>query len=277
MPIPMPIDPQTTEALAGDIVQARALRQVVRQCSKRYPDMTVHEAYAVQHAVIAQELARGRSVKGRKIGLTSRATQLSFQAQEPTHALLLDDMLVDDGSALPAQRFISPRVEAELAFVLGKPLRGPGLGFWDVLQAVAWAMPALEIIDARMHLVDPETRGARTVVDQIADYGTCAGMVTGASAVDPRGLDFKRVGAIVRRDGVVEETGLCLGVMNHPLLAVAWLANHLGAQGQGLAAGELILAGAFTRPVPMAPGQTVQVDFGLLGTLSVHLTADAQP
>ena len=267
----MPHDLPMIDEAAARLLQARAQRQVTRQCSKAYPDMTVQQAYAVQHRLIELELAQGRSVKGRKIGLTSRATQQTFGAHEPTHARLLDDMLFDDGSEVSPQRFISPRIEAELAFVLARPLRGPGVGFWDVLRAVEFAMPALEIIDARMPLVDPETRGARTVVDQIADYGTCAGMVTGSGAVDPRGLDFKSVGAVVRRNGAVEETGLSVGVMNHPFLAVAWLANHLGAHGQGLEAGELILAGAFTRPVPILPGQTVQVDYGPLGSLSVHL------
>lgn len=257
---------------AARIVKARATCQVTRQCSKAYPGMTVPQAYAVQQAVIEEEVAKGRIVSGRKIGLTSRATQQTFQTHEPTHGMLLDDMLFDDGCELSAQRFIGPKIEAELAFVLAKPLRGPGLGFLDVLRAVEFVMPALEIIDARMHMVDPETKGTRTVVDQIADYGTCAGMVRGTHALDPRGLDFGHIGAIVRRDGVVEETGLSLGVMNHPFYAVAWLANHLGAQGQALAAGELILAGAFTRPVPISAGQSVQVDYGTLGTIGFCLS-----
>jgi 2-oxo-hept-3-ene-1,7-dioate hydratase len=179
-------------------------------------------------------------------------------------------MFFAEGSTLPLDRFLSPRIEAELAFVLGQPLQGPGVTLCDALRAVEFVTPAVEIIDARIELVDAQTRGTRSVVDQVADFGTCAGIVVGGRPVRPVDVDLRRVGAIVSRNGVIEETGLSAAVLNHPVNAVAWLANRLAAEGQRLEAGELVLAGAFTRPLPVAPADTVYVDYGELGSIAFH-------
>ena len=266
------LEPSLIDELVQRLMQARATRVPTRQCSKLHPDMTLEDAYAVQRAWVAREVASGRTVRGRKIGLTSRAIQHSFGASEPTHAPLMDDMFFAEGGPLPIDRFVAPRIEAELAFVLARPLRGPGVTLPDALGAIAYATPALEIIDARMELIDSQTRGARTVVDQVADFGTCAGIVVGGSPVRPEDVDLRRVGAIVSRNGVIEETGLSAAVLNHPVNAVAWLANRLAAEGQRLEAGELILAGAFTRPLPISPTDTVHVDYGELGSVAFHCT-----
>lgn len=262
------LSPSDISSLAQRLRQARADRRPMGQPSKSHPDMTIGDAYAVQRAWVALEQGQGRVAKGHKIGLTSRAIQQTFVAKEPTHAPLMDDMFFEAGGELPLSRFIAPRMEAELAFVLGKPLRGPGLSLFDVLQAVDYVIPAVEIIDSRVELVDPATKTGRAVTDQIADFGTCAGIILSSRLMDARRWDLRRVGALVERNGATEETGLSAAVLNHPLNAVAWLANFLSTDGHGLEAGELVLAGSFTKPLPIHPGDTLHVNYGDMGSIS---------
>lgn len=263
--------------LARNLKKARHERVAIRQCSKSHPDMDLDDAYAVQRAWVAMELEAGRVIKGHKIGLTSRAIQQTFSASEPTHAPLMDDMFFAEGAALALDRYLSPRMEAELAFVIGKDLQGPGVTLFDALQAVEFVTPAVEIIDSRFELVDAHTRSGRSVVDQVADFGTCAGIVVGGRLVRAHDLDLRRVGATVSRNGVIEETGLSAAVLNHPLNAVSWLANRLGMEGRRIQAGELVLAGAFTRPMPISPQETIHVDYGELGSIAFHCAAQGTP
>ena len=206
-------------------------------------------------------------MKGRKIGLTSKALQQTFKAAEPTHAPLMDDMFFSDGAELPTHRFISPRIESELAFVLHKPIIGPDITLFDALDAIAYVTPAIEIIDSRMELIDPLTKGTRSAIDQAADLAGCAGIVIGGRPMRPDAFDISRVGAIVYRNASIEDTGVSAAVMNHPVNAVVWLANKLAESGEHLQAGELILAGAFTRPMPASLGDSFHIDFGALGCI----------
>ena len=263
----------TIQELALQLQQARATRKPIRQFSKSHPDMDLQDAYSVQRAWVGLECAQGRAIKGRKIGLTSRAMQQTFGASEPTHAPLMDDMFLAEGGDLPLGRFNAPRIEAELAFVLGKPLKGPGVSVFDALDAIAFVTPAIELIDARMELVDAQTRGARTVVDQVSDFAGCAGIIVGGRPMRPAELDLTRVGAVVFKNGTIEETGLSAAVLNHPVHALAWLANCLALDSEYLQAGELILAGAFTRPMPVAPMDTIHVDYGPLGSIAFRCVA----
>ena len=267
------LDRSLIQALASQLQSARQARTRLRQFSKSHPGMTLADSYAVQSAWVDLELASGRTVKGRKIGLTSQAMQQTFQASEPTHAPLMDDMFFAEGSVIPTSRFLAPRVEAELAFVLGRALKGPGVTMFDALAAIAYVTPAIEIIDARMELVDALTKGSRSVVDQVADFAGCAGIVVGGRPMKPDEIDLRRVGAILFKNGVIEETGLSAAVMNHPAHALAWLANQLAAEGGQLEAGELVLAGAFTRPLPVAAGDSIHVDYGPLGSVALQWAA----
>lgn len=230
--------------------------------------MTIEDGYAIQQEWVRLELADGRRIKGRKIGLTSRAMQLSSQINEPDYAPLMDDMFFEQGSALPTQRFIAPRVEVELAFILGKPLKGPGVTLFDVLSATDYVTPAVEIIDSRIEQFDRETKAPRKVFDTISDFAANAGIVLGGRPVRPDAVDLRWVGAMLFKNGVVEETGLAAGVLNHPATGVAWLANKIAPHGQGLEAGQVILAGSFTRPTPAAAGDSFHVDYGALGSVS---------
>ncbi len=258
----------TIQALARELSQARKTRTALRHFSQRFPEMTVDDGYAIQRAWVALELADGRSIKGRKIGLTSRAMQLSSQIDEPDYAPLMDDMFFASGGDIPIDRFIAPRIEVELAFILGKPLQGPGVTLFDVLSATDYVSPAIEIIDARIEQFDRQTRAPRKVFDTISDFAANAGIVLGGRPVRPLDVDLRWVGALLHKNGVVEETGLAAAVLNHPGNGVAWLANKIAPHGERLSAGDVVLAGSFTRPTTAVRGDNLHADYGPLGSIS---------
>ena len=262
------LDPQTIANLARALYQARKTRTPLRHFSKQYPEMTIEDGYAIQRAWGALEIADGRYIKGRKIGLTSRAMQLSSQITEPDYAPLMDDMFFEQGGDIPIARFIAPRVEVELAFVLGKSLTGPGVTLFDVLNATEYVCPALEIIDARIEQFDRETKAPRKVFDTIADFAANAGIVLGGRPMRPDAMDLRWVGAMLFKNGVIEETGLAAGVLNHPATGVAWLANKIAPHEERLNIGDVVLAGSFTRPTSGAVGDNIHADYGPLGTVS---------
>jgi len=258
----------TIDALAQELYAARKSRTPVRHFSKRFPQMTVDDGYAVQRAWVALEVKDGRTVKGRKIGLTSRAMQQASQIDEPDFAPLMDDMFFAQGGDIPFSRFIAPRVEVELAFILRKPLKGPGATLFDVLSATDYVTPAIEIIDARIEQFDRETKVMRKVFDTISDFAANAGIVLGGRPVKPTEVDLRWVGALLYKNGVIEETGLAAGVLNHPANGVAWLANKIAPFDEQLNAGDVVLAGSFTRPTAAQAGDNFHVDYGPLGSVA---------
>ncbi len=268
----MPLQQATVMGLAAELHAAERDRSQIRQFSLRHPDMGMPDAYQVQRAWVDMKLAEGRKLVGHKIGLTSRAMQIAVGIDQPDSGALFDDMLFAEGSVIPHDRFIAPRVEVELAFILGRPLRGPGVTIFDVLAATDWVAPALEIIDARIHQVDPDTKTVRRVVDTISDNAANAGIVMGGRPVRPDAVDLRWVGAMLVQNGAIEETGLAAGVLNHPANGIAWLANRLGPQGIGLEPGQIVLAGSFTRPVYVKPGDVLNVDYGPLGAVACRFS-----
>ena len=262
------LDTAFLHAAARRLDQAERSREQIGQLSLERPEITIDDAYAIQRAWVEQKIADGRKLVGHKIGLTSRAMQVSSNISEPDYGALLDDMFFDEGTDIPFQRFIVPRVEVELAFILGKPLRGPNCTLFDVLAATDYVIPALEIIDARIQQVDPQTQATRKVFDTISDNAANAGVVLGGKAVRPYDLDLRRVPAILYRNGVIEESGVSAAVLNHPAKGVAWLANKLAAHDVTLEAGQIILGGSFTRPVAARPGDTFHVDYDQLGSIA---------
>lgn len=207
--------------------RAEKTRQQIRQLSLDFPGMTIEDAYAIQTAWIAIKRAEGRMIKGHKIGLTSKAMQSALNIDEPDSGVLLDDMFFADGGLVPSERFIATRVEAELAFVMGKRLSGPDCTLFDVLSATEFVVPALEILDTRIQRVDPQTKTTRKIFDTIADNAANAGVVLGGRPLRPLDADLRWIGALCYRNGQLEETGLAAGVLNHPATAVAWLANKI--------------------------------------------------
>jgi len=256
--------PELVHQLAAELHQSERTRVQVEQFSRRFTGMTVEDGYAVSRAWVAMKIAAGRTVRGHKIGLTSRAMQISSQIDEPDYGTLLDDMFFEPGD-IPAQRFIAPRVEVELAFVLKKKLEGAHVTVDDVLDATDYVTPAIEIIDARVEQFDRHTKVMRKVFDTISDNAANAGIVLGGNKVAPRSVDLPWCGAILRQNGAVEETGLAAGVQGHPAVGVAWLAHKLAPWGECLQAGEVVLAGSFTRPVAAKVGDVFDADYGALG------------
>ena len=262
------LPPDLVRSLAVRLRDARRDRVPLRHFSQAHPTMTIADGYAVQRAWVALEVADGRTIRGRKIGLTSRAMQQSSQIDEPDFAPLMDDMFFEAGGDIPFDRFIAPRVEVELAFVLGRSLRGPGVTLFDVLAATEYVTPAVEIIDARIEQFDRDTKAMRKVFDTISDFAANAGIVVGGRPVRPDAIDLRWVAALLHRNGTIEETGVAAGVLNHPAHGVAWLANKIAPYDEGLEAGQIVLAGSFTRPVTAARGDTFHADYGPLGSIA---------
>ena len=247
---------------------AEKTRKQTGLLSLKHPAAGMDDAYAIQDAWVKQKMSGGRKVIGWKIGLTSKAMQYALNINIPDSGVLFDDMLFEDGAVIPEDRFIQPRIEAEIAFVMKAPLRGPNVSIFDVLNATDYVTPALEILDTRILRVDPETKKARTIVDTIADNAANAGIVIGGRQMRPDDVDMRWMGAIVSRNAEVEETGLGAGVLNHPARGIAWLANRLAQYGAGIEAGQIVLAGSFIRPIEARHGDTITADFGPYGTIS---------
>jgi 2-oxo-hept-3-ene-1,7-dioate hydratase len=265
------LDAATIKSLAAELDQSEKTRVQIEHFSRRFPGMSVEDGYSVQRAWVALKLAQGRVIKGHKIGLTSRAMQMASQINEPDFGALFDDMFFESGQDIAFKRFIAPRIEVELAFVLGKPLRGPGVTIYDVLNATDYVTPAIEIIDARIEQFDRHSKVMRKVADTISDNAANAGVVLGGRPVKPDAVDLRWVSALLFKNGVIEETGVAAGVLNHPAMGVAWLANKLAIYGEHLAAGEIVLGGSFTRPTSSVPGDSLHADYGPLGSISFRL------
>ena len=247
---------------AQALYDAEISRKVIPQVSRTYPEMELTDSYDVQRRWAELHIAKGARVIGHKIGLTSRAMQLASKIEEPDYGHLLDGMMFRDGERIPASRFIKPRLEVELAFILGEDLAGPGVQIYDVMRACAYVQPALEIIDYR-------TEVPRAITDTIADNAASGGIVVGGRTIRPFDVDVRWVGATLSKNGTIEESGVSAAIMGHPAAGVAWLANKLAAVGETLKKGQILLGGSFTRPVDIAAGDVIHADYGPLGAIGV--------
>lgn len=234
--------------------------------------MTLEDGYRIGREWVRIKVEKGQQIRGRKIGLTSRAMQQAAQLNEPDYGVLLDRMFFENGGDIPFDRFITPRVEIEIAFILNAPLRGPGVTIFDVLNATDYIIPSAEIIDSRLVRVDPETGNTRKIVDTIADNAANAGIVIGGTPSRPHDVDLRWQGGIISRNGVVEETGLGGSVLGHPANGIAWLANRLAPWDEQLNMGDVVLGGSFTRPVDAARGDVFHLDFDALGSISFRFS-----
>ncbi|HKR91938.1 2-oxo-hept-4-ene-1,7-dioate hydratase [Novosphingobium sp.] len=256
--------------LAERLDQAERSRQQIGQFSLEHPTMTLDDGYAVSRAWVKKKLDGGRRIIGHKIGLTSRAMQRSSNVNEPDFGTLLDDMLFLDGQDIPVDRFIEPRVEVELAFILKRQLKGPGCTLYDVLNATDYVTPAIEIIDARIERIDKASGVTRKVFDTISDNAANAGIVLGGRPMKVDAVDLRWVSALLYRNGVIEESGVAAAVLNHPANGPAWLANKVAPHGEILEPGQIILGGSFTAPVFARAGDSFHVDYGPMGSISVR-------
>ena len=242
----------------------------IKPVTVEHPNMTIADAYAIQSAWKAIKLKEGRKVVGHKIGLTSRVMQRAMNITESDFGFLLDDMVFEDGSTIPTNQFLDPRIEVELAFILKKDLSGPNVTLFDVLNATDYVIPALELIAARSFRVDPETGYKRTVRDTISDNAANGGIIMGGRPVRPDAVDLRWISALLYKNGVIEESGVAAAVLNHPANGIAWLAKKYAQFGLSLKAGEVILAGSFTSPVIVQKGDTIRADFREMGSISCY-------
>jgi len=249
-------------AIADELAEADRSHALIPRITARYPDAAVADSYAVQRIWRDRGVAAGRRLVGHKIGLTSKAMQAATGISEPDYGVMFADTVWENGSSIPFDDFSNVRIEVELAFVLKDPLEGPAVSLFDVLSATDYVTPALEVLNSHIELE------GRTIVDTIADNAAYGGMVLGGTPRRPDEIDLRWVGALLYRNETIEETGIAAGVLNHPATGVAWLANKLHQHGERLEAGEIVLAGSFTRPTWIGRGDSVLADYGPLGTIT---------
>ncbi|WP_114945305.1 2-oxo-hept-4-ene-1,7-dioate hydratase [Microvirga calopogonii] len=247
---------------AEEILRAERERVPIQQLSRTFPNMEIEDAYRVQDLWAEARIAKGARVIGHKIGLTSRAMQMASKITEPDYGRILDDAMYNDGAQIRADLFLKPRLEVELAFIMGEDLEGPGIRTYDVLRATEFVLPALEIIDYR-------TEVPRAIVDTIADNAAFGAIVVGGRTIRPMDIDVRWVGATLSKNGIIEESGVSAAVMGHPAAGIAWLVNKLHAVGARLKRGQIVLGGSFTRPVDIAKGDVIHADYGPLGAIGV--------
>lgn len=262
------LTPEQVQDAAEALFAAEITGQQMGLLSSLHPGMSMDDAYAVQRALVEKRKSTGREIIGWKIGLTSKAMQKALHIDIPDSGVLFDDMRFETGATVPQGRFIEPRVEAEIAFVMKSDLDGP-VDRDAVLAATDYVAPALELLDTRIKRLDPNTSMPRKVVDTISDNAANAGVVLGTARHDPMDVDLRHVGAIVMRNGEVEETGLGAGVLNDPVKSVVWLTERLGSYGMSLRRGDVVLSGSFVRPVEAPSGSVFETDFGAFGEVSI--------
>jgi len=262
--------PEDHARAAADLLQAENSREQIGLLTLRHPEMGMDDAYEVQNAICRQKLAEGRKVIGWKIGLTSKAMQYALNIDIPDSGILFDDMMFEHGATVPAGRFIQPRIEAEIAFVMKSAIGGENVSRADIIAATECVAPSIEILDTRIERVDPETGKARTVFDTISDNAANAGIVLGNDRHRVDAFDLRWVGALTFRNGEIEETGLGAGVLNDPVESVVWLARRMAQYGQSIEPGQVILSGSFIRPVECPSGTEIQADFGPFGSVDIR-------
>ena len=251
------------QQLSARLINAAATRTATTPLTDEYPDLDVATAYEIQDEVIAARTSAGAVVVGAKLGLTSAAKQQQMNVSEPLYGILTDDMLIDTGANLVCDRFIQPRCEPEVAFLMAEDLQGSGVSAARVLAATALVCPAIDVLDSRF------AGYSFTLPDVVADNSSCAGFILGGQGVDPRGFDLRTVGCVFEKNGKLVATAAGAAVMGHPAASVAWLVRKLASRGQGLSAGQVVLSGSMTEAIAVAPGDTVSARIDRLGTVEV--------
>lgn len=253
-------------AAAEALYQAEKTYTWMQPISATYPDADVEDAYIISMLVTDLKVADGRLVKGHKIGLTSKAMRSLTNATEPDYGTLFDNWFVAEGSVIPMERMNRPLVEVELAFVLREPLVGPSVNAADVIRATDFVLPSLEIVDSRF-----ASRGPKPLIDSISDAASCGLVVLGGRPAKLTDVDIRRIGAILTKNGEVEESGVSAAVMGNPISSVAWLANKLHEFGVTMQPGHVVLSGSFIKAIPFGPGDTLVAIFDQLGEVTCSL------
>jgi 2-keto-4-pentenoate hydratase len=262
----MVVDQQTREDIAEMLLGAYSSRTPVEPLTGKY-DLATEDAYEIQLLQVKRWVAAGARVKGHKVGLTSPAMQRQMNVDQPDYGHLLHWMFWPEHEPIPLSGFLQPRVEPETAFVLAKPLRGPGVTVADAIAAVGFVLPALELIDSRI------TDWKIGLADTIADNASSAGVVLGSDSAALSSVDLRLAGCNLYKNGELAGTGACGAVLGSPIRALAWLANTVGARGVELETGQVILPGSVTASIPVGPGDTVTATFAGLGRVTARFAA----
>ena len=255
---------QTRDELAANLAEAERSRVALSPLTAAHPDIDVVDAYQIQLINIRQRVAEGACVVGHKVGLSSEAMQQMMGVDEPDYGHLLDEMQVFEDKPVPAGRYLFPRVEVEVAFLLAHDLPGANCTEDDVLAATAAFAPSIELIDTRIK------DWKISLCDTIADNASSAGFVLGEQRVSPKDIDITGIDAVLSRNGEVVAEGRSDAVLGNPVTAVAWLARKVDSFGVRLHAGDVVLPGSCTRAIDARPGDEFVADFAGLG--SVRLT-----
>jgi 2-keto-4-pentenoate hydratase len=261
------VDSSTRSAVARELYDAYATRRPVDQISTRYPDMTVEDSYQIQLAQIAERLAAGRVVIGHKVGLTSMAMQRQLGVDQPDYGHITDDMIYLEHAVISRDAFLQPKVEPEIAFVLKRPLRGPGVTVAQAIAAIDFVLPAVEIIDSRIR------DWKIGILDTIADNASSGGIVLGSTPVQVDAVDLRLSGCVLHRNGEVAATGAGGAVLGSPLTSLVWLANTVGPLGITLEEGHIVLPGSQTSAIAVTPGDTFTAQFAGIGSVTTRFAA----
>jgi len=255
---------QLIEQLGTELYQALVDAKTVRPLTERHPEISIEDAYQIQMQLMKLRLAAGERVIGKKIGVTSKAVMNMLGVYQPDFGYLTDGMVYNEGQAIPMSRLIQPKAEGEIAFVLKKTLKGPGISSADVLAATEGVMACFEIVDSRIQ--DWKIK----IQDTVADNASCGVFVLGDRLVDPRDVDLNTCGMVLEKNGDIVATGAGAAALGAPANAVAWLANTLGRLGIALEAGEVVMSGSLAIMVPVTAGDNLRVTIGGIGSCSVR-------
>ena len=262
------VDPLSRSKAAGRLLAAYSSRKPIPPLTTTFEGMTLEDAYAIQLLQMHELTSTGRTVKGHKVGLTSAAMQRMLGVDQPDYGHLLDDFFYLEHMPIPMTRFVQARVEPEVAFVLKKPLRGPGVTVHEALRAVDFVLPALEIVDSRIK--DWQIG----LFDTIADNASSGAVVLGSTPTDVGAVDLRLAGATFHRNARLVGTGVGGAVLGSPVNSLVWLANTLGARGITLEAGHVVLPGAVCAMVPVEAGDTFTATFAGLGSVTARFVKE---
>ena len=250
------LDLKTREKIVEDIESTYETRQPLPLLTQTYPEISVEDAYAIQASFIQRRQAEGRTVRGYKVGLTSKVMQETMGGSEPDFSAMTDDLFLLEDTEIEASRFFRPMIEIEIAFLMKDRLKGPGILPQDVIRATECVLPSIEIVDFR---VGPAK--GMTIADTVADLAACGATILGANPRRLEDLNLRDVrGELIINDQVVQE-GLASAVLGHPVNSIAWLANKLGSFGVTFEPGQIILSGSFVRAMPIKAGDKVIARF----------------
>ncbi len=257
------------QARAADLLLAAyQSRAAIDPLAETFPGLALDDAYEIQLLQIRRRISAGARVKGHKVGLTSAAMQRQMGVSQPDYGHLLDDMFWLEHEPIPVSRFLQPRVEPEMALVLERDLRGPGVTAAEAVAAVGFVLPALELIDSRIK------DWKIGLLDTIADNASSGGVVLGSTPTPPSAVDLRLAGCNLRRNGRLAGTGAGGAVLGSPISSLVWLANTVGAHGIVLEAGHVVLPGSITASIPVRAGDTVTATFAGLGGVTARFVEE---